>query len=70
MTQSPRTTDLDEVLPRMVTAVHVSFAAFVGVALARSPLGLELNLTGQLAVLLLMISAATAVAGYRFRRTP
>ena len=68
MTQ-PRTADLDAVLPRLVTAVHASFAAFVVLALSRTPLDLELTLTGQLAVLALMISAGVAVAGYRSRRS-
>ena len=67
MTHPPRTAYLDAVVPRMVTAVHASLAAFVVLAISRNPLDLELNLTGQLIVLLLLVTVAVAVTGYRLR---
>ncbi|GAC1610474.1 MAG: hypothetical protein NVS3B26_17440 [Mycobacteriales bacterium] len=69
MTHPPRMADLNVVVPRMISAVHAGLAAFVVLAISRNPLDLELNLAGQLIVLLLLVTAAVAVTGYRHRPT-
>lgn len=70
MTHPPRAASFDVVVPRMVTAVYVSLTVFVVMmAVSRSPLDFELNVTGQLAVLLLLLATGLGVTGFQHRRS-
>ena len=68
MTHPSRAAAFDVVVPRIVAAGYASLTVFVVVmAVSRRLLDLELNVTGQLAMLLLLVATGLGVTGYRHR---